>query len=46
MLSPYMSPVERIWYYALRTLCGLVLVFGLYTTFKNKRGALAADESA
>ena len=22
MLSPYMSPVERIWYYSLRTLCG------------------------
>ncbi|SFP92678.1 putative spermidine/putrescine transport system permease protein [Geopseudomonas sagittaria] len=27
MLSPYMSPVERIWYYSLRTLCGLVLLF-------------------
>ena len=30
----------------LLTLCGLILVFGLYTTVKNKRGALAADESA
>ena len=27
MLSPYMSPVERIWYYGLRLLCGLVLLF-------------------
>jgi putative spermidine/putrescine transport system permease protein len=27
MLSPYMSPIERIWYYSLRTLCGLVLLF-------------------
>ncbi|THG82994.1 ABC transporter permease [Pseudomonas sp. A-1] len=27
MLSPYMSPVERIWYYSLRTLCGLILLF-------------------
>lgn len=30
----------------LMTLCGVILVFGLYTTIKNKRGALAADESA
>jgi len=27
MLSPYMSPVERAWYYALRILCALVLLF-------------------
>jgi putative spermidine/putrescine transport system permease protein len=27
MLSPYMSPVERLWYYGLRLLCGLVLLF-------------------
>ena len=27
MLSPYMSPVERLWYYGLRILCGLVLLF-------------------
>ncbi|WP_070886139.1 ABC transporter permease [Pseudomonas sp. D1-3] len=27
MLSPYMSPVERAWYYGLRLLCGLVLLF-------------------
>jgi len=26
MLSPYMSPVERAWYYALRILCALVLL--------------------
>ena len=27
MLSPYMSPIERIWHYSLRTLCALVLLF-------------------
>ena len=27
MLSPYMSPVERLWFYTLRGLCGLVLLF-------------------
>ncbi|HXH03571.1 MAG TPA: ABC transporter permease [Candidatus Competibacteraceae bacterium] len=27
MLQPYASPVERIWYYALRLLCALVLLF-------------------
>jgi putative spermidine/putrescine transport system permease protein len=27
MLSPYMSPVERAWYYALRILCAVVLLF-------------------
>ena len=27
MLSPYMSPVERLWFYTLRILCGLVLLF-------------------
>src|SRR3990167_8623245 len=27
MLSPYMSPIERIWHYSLRSLCGLVLLF-------------------
>ncbi|AFM34887.1 MULTISPECIES: ABC transporter permease [Stutzerimonas stutzeri subgroup] len=27
MLSPYMSPVEWAWYYALRILCALVLLF-------------------
>jgi len=27
MLNPYMSPVERAWYYALRILCALVLLF-------------------
>lgn len=27
MLSPYLSPVERIWYYSLRSLCALVLLF-------------------
>ena len=27
MLSPYMSPVERLWFYSLRILCGLVLLF-------------------
>ena len=27
MLSPYMSPVERVWFYTLRILCGLVLLF-------------------
>ena len=27
MLSPYMSPIERLWYYGLRILCGLVLLF-------------------
>lgn len=27
MLSPYMSPIERIWFYSLRILCGLVLLF-------------------
>ncbi|WP_246884647.1 hypothetical protein, partial [Pseudomonas protegens] len=25
MLSPYMSPVERVWFYSLRILCGLIL---------------------
>ena len=29
----------------LLTLCGVILAFGLYTTIRNKRGALAADES-
>ena len=27
MLSPYMSPVERLWFCTLRGLCGLVLLF-------------------
>src|SRR3989338_10993560 len=27
MLTPYMSPIERVWYYSLRTLCALVLLF-------------------
>lgn len=27
MLSPYMSPIERVWYYSLRTLVALVLMF-------------------
>ena len=27
MLSPYMSPVERIWFYSLRILCALILLF-------------------
>jgi len=27
MIASYASPVERIWYYALRVICGLVLVF-------------------
>src|SRR5690606_25030482 len=27
MLSPYMSPIERLWYYGLRILCALVLLF-------------------
>ena len=27
MLSPYMSPIERIWFYSLRILCGLILLF-------------------
>ena len=27
MLSPYMSPVERLWYYGLRLICALVLLF-------------------
>ena len=27
MLSPYMSPVERVWFYSLRILCGLILLF-------------------
>jgi putative spermidine/putrescine transport system permease protein len=27
MLAPYLSPIERIWHYSLRTLCGLVLLF-------------------
>ena len=27
MLSPYMSPVERVWFYTLRVLCGLILLF-------------------
>ncbi|PVZ15752.1 MULTISPECIES: ABC transporter permease [unclassified Pseudomonas] len=27
MLSPYQSPIERVWYYALRVLCGAVLLF-------------------
>jgi putative spermidine/putrescine transport system permease protein len=27
MLSPYMSPIERIWHYSLRTLVALVLLF-------------------
>ncbi|MEB0122277.1 hypothetical protein QN391_16455, partial [Pseudomonas sp. CCI1.2] len=26
MLSPYTSPIERIWFYVLRILCGLVLL--------------------
>ncbi|WP_263771241.1 tripartite tricarboxylate transporter permease [Propionivibrio soli] len=30
----------------LLTLCGIILAAGLYTTIKNKRGALAADEEA
>ncbi|WPP00378.1 ABC transporter permease [Pseudomonas sp. HR96] len=25
--TPFMSPVERLWYYSLRILCGLVLLF-------------------
>jgi putative spermidine/putrescine transport system permease protein len=27
MLSPYVSPIERVWYYTLRGLCALVLLF-------------------
>ncbi|KNH45661.1 ABC transporter permease [Pseudomonas lini] len=27
MLSPYMSPIERVWFYGLRILCGLILLF-------------------
>lgn len=27
MIASYASPVERVWYYALRVICGLVLVF-------------------
>jgi hypothetical protein len=27
MLSPYMSPIERVWFYSLRILCGLILLF-------------------
>jgi len=27
MLAPYLSPIERIWHYSLRSLCGLVLLF-------------------
>ena len=27
MLSPDMSPVERVWFYSLRILCGLILLF-------------------
>lgn len=27
MLQPYASPAERVWYYALRILCGLILLF-------------------
>ena len=27
MLQPYASPAERIWYYTLRILCGLILLF-------------------
>ncbi|MFC6296788.1 ABC transporter permease subunit [Pseudomonas sp. CCM 7893] len=27
MLSPYMSPVERVWFYSLRIFCGLILLF-------------------
>ena len=27
MLQPYSSSIERIWYYALRVLCGLILLF-------------------
>lgn len=27
MIASYASPVERLWYYALRAICGLVLVF-------------------
>lgn len=27
MLATYATPTERVWYYALRALCGLVLVF-------------------
>ena len=42
LLALFERPISA----TLLTLCGLVLVFGLYTTFKNKRGALAADESA
>ena len=25
--SPYMSPIERVWFYSLRILCGLILLF-------------------
>ena len=27
MLSPYMSPIERVWFYTLRIICALVLLF-------------------
>ncbi|WP_017939826.1 ABC transporter permease [Zestomonas thermotolerans] len=27
MLTPYMSPIERIWYYSLRLICALILLF-------------------
>ena len=27
MIAAYASPLERIWYYAFRIVCGLVLVF-------------------
>ena len=27
MLSPYMSPVEKLWFYTLRGFCALVLLF-------------------
>lgn len=27
MLSPYMSPIERVWFWTHRSLCGLILLF-------------------
>ena len=47
MLSPYMSPVERVWFYSLRILCGLILLFLLMSDvaterFRRARAARAA----
>ena len=38
MLSPYMSPIERVWFYSLRILCGLILLFLILPIYSVMKG--------